>query len=111
MAVAQVAFAGVWALGASIGIGAGLGAILGAVYTTEYQNPSLFWTGVLKGVSNGLKVAAFGGAAYTIPHGVATNVLSTGIGHLIGKTTGFAVKLTQSYLNNYQKQSKLVYFA
>lgn len=111
LAVAKVAFAGVWALAASIGVGAGLGAILGAVYTTEYQDPSLFWTGVLKGVSNGLKVAAFGGAAYTIPHGVPTNVLSTGIGHLISKTTNYGVKLAQSYLSNYQKQSKLVYFA
>ena len=111
LAVAKVAFAGVWALAASIGVGAGLGAILGAVYTTEYQDPSLFWTGVLKGVSNGLKVAAFGGAAYTIPHGAPTNVLSTGIGHLISKTTNYGVKLAQSYLSNYQKQSKLVYFA
>ena len=93
------------------GIGGALGTILGAVYTTEYQNPSLFWSGVLKGVSNGLRVASFGGSLYKLPLKLPTPVVSTAIGQVVSKGLTGAVKLSRHLLSNYQKESKLVYFA
>ncbi len=102
--------AGLWITLASAGIGGALGTILGAVYTTEYQNPSLFWSGVLKGVSNGLRVASFGVAAFKIPLNVATKVVATGIGHVVSKGLTGIVKLSRSILSNYQKENKLIYF-
>ncbi len=110
LAAAHVAFAGVASMFASMGIGASFGVILGAVYNSEYQNPTLFWSGVLKGVSNGLKVAAFGGAAFSIVYDLPTNAMAAAFSHLVSKTMTKTVALSQSLLNNYQKQSKLVYF-
>lgn len=111
MAVAGIATAGFWATLAGAGIGGALGTILGAVYTSEYQDPSLFWNGVLKGVSNGLKVASFGGATYSIPFKVATKFMVAGVNHVISKGLTAAVKISNTALNNYQKESKIVYFA
>ena len=110
LAVAAVPAAGLLATLAGAGIGGALGTILGAVYTSEYQNPSLFWTGVLKGISNGLKVASFGGAAYSIPFKVATKFMVAGVNHVISKGLNAAVKISTSALNYYQKESKLIYF-
>ena len=110
MAAAGVAYAGLWSIFAGAGIGGALGTILGAVYTTEYQNPSLFWNGVIKGISNGLKVASFGGSAYTIPFNVATKFMVAGVNHVISKGLNAAVKISSSVLSHYQKESKLVYF-
>lgn len=101
--------AGLWITLASAGIGGALSTILGAVYTTEYQNPSLFWSGVLKGISNGLRVASFGVAAFKIPLNVATKVVATGIGHVVSKGLTGIVKLSRSILSNYQKENKLIY--
>ena len=111
IAVAGVASAGLLTTFASMGIGGALGAVLGAVYTTEYQNPSLFWSGVLKGVSNGLRVASFGGSLYKLPLKLPTPVVSTAIGQVVSKGLTGAVKLSRHLLSNYQKESKLVYFA
>ncbi|MBQ2831560.1 right-handed parallel beta-helix repeat-containing protein [Methanobrevibacter sp.] len=110
LAVAGVPAAGLLATLASVGIGGGLGTILGAVYTSEYQNPSLFWNGVLKGISNGLKVASFGGAAYSIPFKIATKFMVAGVNHVISKGLNAAVKISNTVLNYYQKESKIVYF-
>ena len=104
IAGAGAAFGGLIPMFTSIGVGASLGTILGAVYTSEYQNPTL------KGVSNGLKVAAFGGAAYTIPHGIPTKAMQAGFSHLVSKTISKGVAFTQSYITNSIKQSRIVYF-
>ena len=110
IAGAGAALGGLIPMFTSIGVSASLGTILGAIYTSEYQNPTLFWAGVLKGVSNGLKVASFGGAAYTIPHGIPTKAMAAGFSHLVSKTVSKGVAFTQSYINNCVKQSRIVYF-
>ena len=110
IAGAGAALGGLIPMFTSMGVGASLGTILGAIYTSEYQNPTLFWAGVLKGVSNGLKVASFGGAAYTIPHGIPTKAMQAGFSHLVSKTMSKGVAFTQSYINDCVKQSRLVYF-
>jgi hypothetical protein len=110
MAAAGFAYAGLVSLFAGAGIGGALGTILGAVYTSEYQDPSLFWKGVLKGVSNGLKVASFGGAAYTIPLKVATKMIVASVNHIIAKGLNAAVKISTSIYNSYQKEKKIIYF-
>ncbi|MBQ6098758.1 MAG: hypothetical protein IJL02_02710 [Methanobrevibacter sp.] len=104
-----VAFSGVIAMGTNALIGGVLGGINGLIYTLNYHDKSNFWSFVLKGVAKGIQFSPLGGAINGISPIYSNNFVQIGLTQLISKTTSYGVKVAQSTLNEYVRQSKIHY--
>lgn len=105
IAATGVAFAPVIAMGVNSVIGGVLGGIYGAIYSNDQQDYSTFWEKVLRGMGKGVQFTPLG---TTIP-GYSTNYVNVAITQLFSKTYSKSIEFTDSIINSYQKENKIVY--
>ena len=106
IAATNVAFAPVIAMGVNSVIGGVLGGIYGTIYSNDQQDYSTFWDKVLKGMGKGVQFTPIGVSI----NGYSTNYMNVAITQLFSKTYSKSIEFTDSVVNSYKQQNKIVYF-